>query len=262
MATTVLKWKPRGVVLFGTRDTTVSPNKPKVFGGDNCADQISLALNTTTFDHTSKCGAVDALDYSAIKSLSADLTIDLTDYTPANLLLGLNAGSVVAEVSATAVTGEVLPAALVAGDTVALGGANPHFNLTAVVVHDSAGSPATLALTTDYTVDAPNGMIHIVNVGSYVQPFTVNYSHQDPLILAALAAGQVERWVRFNGFNVANANKLVDVDMFRAQLAPTAAFDLLPDDIGTMSLKAKLLADLSRPVTDPRGQYFSVALAA
>jgi hypothetical protein len=261
MSVTVLKWKPRGPVRFGKRDETVTPARPTVFGAEDCVDKLDLALQTQFSQHFAKCSAIDALDAQDIKSLSADGTMTLSNYTPANLLIGLNASSTAAEGSATAVTNEVAPSGIVNGDTIAVGVATPHFNLTAVTVVDSNATPATLVLGTDYTVDAANGMITIVNIGSYTQPFKFNYSHKDPQILAALTQGQLIRWIRFNGFNVPNASKAVNVDMFKAQFAPTSAFDLLPDDYGLMELKFTLLQDQSRSSSDPRGQYFSTAIA-
>lgn len=262
MSVQVLKWKPRGPVRFGIRDETVSPARPTVFGDEDCVDKLALALAAQFSQHFSKCSAIDTLDAQDLKSLAADGTITLSNYTPSNLLIGLNGSQTVAMTTPTAVTAEVAPAGLVNGDTFAVGGASPHLNLTAVTVVDSAGTPATLTVNTDYTVDAANGMITILNIGSYVQPFKVNYSYQDPRVLAALTQGQLIRWIRFNGFNVPNASKAVNVDMFKAQFAPTAAFDLLPDDYGLMELKFTLLQDLSRPPNDARGQYFSTALAA
>lgn len=259
MATTVLKWRPRGPVLFAGRNTSVTPNKPTVFGAANCADQVSMALNATFATHNSKCNALDLEDFRMIKALSSELTVDLTDYTPTNVIAALNANSTAAG-SATAVTNEVLPAGLLVGDTVAVGGANPRFSLTLVTVVDNAA--ASLVLNTNYSLDAANGMITILDLGVFTQPFKVNYTYQNPQILAALMAGQVERWIRFNGFNTANASKLVNVDMFRVLLAPSTAFDLLPDEHGVMQLKGGVLYDGSRAANDVYGQFFSIALAA
>lgn len=262
MTTQVLKWRPRGPILFADRDDTFTPAQPKVFAGENCADQVSLALNIAYVTHTTKCTALDVEDFRAIKSLAAEVTIDLSDYTIPNLIAALNAGEVVAETIAAAVTGEEFPT-VAAGDKVMLGDANAAYNITALTITDSASPPATLALTTNYKLDATNGMVEIVALPiGVVQPLVAAYSHKNPPILAALAAGQIERWIRFNGFNTANANKAVNVNMFRVQLSPTAAFDLLPDNTGSLQLKGSVLADLTRSTSDPRGQFFDVALAA
>jgi hypothetical protein len=128
-------------------------------------------------------------------------------------------------------------------------------------VVDSAGTPATLVLGTDYTLDAAERDDHHPEHRHVRAAVQGELLAQDPQILAALTQGQLIRWMRFNGFNVPNASKAVNVDMFKAQFAPTSAFDLLPDDYGLMELKFTLLQDQSRPSNDARGQYFSTALA-
>lgn len=86
----------------------------------------------------------------------------------------LQAGTVVGVIVAGTVTDEVQPAGLVAGDVITTN----NKRISSVVITDSAGSPATLTLTTDYVItDAHDGIITLVNVTGFTQPFHVAYAY-------------------------------------------------------------------------------------
>lgn len=262
MSVEVSKWQPRGPMLFAPRDETVTPARPGVFGGEACADQLTMALTLDYTTHDSKCSAIIAEDFRQVKKASAEVTIQLSDLTLEALVLGLAATYEEAESPAEAVVAEELTTIPDAGGTIALGGSAPNFNITGLSIEDSATVPATLAADTDYTFDAVYGLVTFGDLSGFTQPLKASYSHANPVILAALAAGQVKRWIRFNGINAARSNKIVPVDIFNMQMAPTSAFDLLPDDLGKLDLKGSLLIDQSRPSSDPRGQFFSVGRQA
>lgn len=260
------KWRPRGPVLFGLRDETTTPAGPGIFGESHCVDQVSMALTIEYLTHDAKCGTVDAEDARQIKKASGEVSFDFSNFTPEALLLALDAVAVDADVSPVAVVDEALPIGtdddpLTEGDKVILGGANPNFNITSLVIEDSATVPATLVANTDYVLDAKFGMVQMGDISTFTLPLKASYSHQNPKALAALKAGTLVRWVRFNGINPADGNKLSAVDMFKIQLSPTSAFDLLPDDFGKLTLKGAIQIDLSRETTDPLGQFFSANLA-
>lgn len=261
MTIEVLKWFPRGPIAFAPIDKTVTPNRPGVFSALNCADTFSINQNVTYITHDSKCFAIAVEDKRNIKSFAATATMTLTDFTRENVIAALDAGSIAADVAPVAVLDEELTELPAAGGMIALGGANPNMNITALTIEDSGSPPTSLTPVTDYTLDAVNGMVTFGNVSGFVQPLKASYSYKNPVILAALAAGQLERWVQFQGINTVENNAPQQVNIFRAQFSPTKAFDLLPDDYGKLEIEVTLLADLSRPFTDPRGNFYTAASA-
>lgn len=260
--TEVSKWQPRGPVLFAPRDETTTPARPGVFADPVCADQLSLALNIEYTTHDSKCARVIAEDYRGIKRLASEVTVSLSDLTLQSMVMGLAATYEEAESPAESVVDEELTTIPVAGGTIALGGGSPNFNITALSIESGATVPVALVLNDDYTYDAVYGLVTFGDLTGVVQPLKASYSHANPVILAALAAGQVKRWIRFNGINAARSDKIVPFDGFNFQVSPTSAFDLLPDDLGKLELKGSLLIDTSRSSSDPRGQFFSVGRQA
>lgn len=256
------KWQPYGPVYFAPRDETVTPARPGVFGDPLCADQLSMALSIDYTTHDSKCGAVVAEDFRQVKKAGAEITIQLADFSLEAMILALLATDEDADASPVAVVDEELTEIPDEGGTIALGGSAPNFNITSLSIEDSATVPATLVADTDYTYDAQFGMVTFDDLSSFTQPLKASYSHANPVILAALAAGQLTRWVRFNGVNRARSSKIVPVDVFQMQISPTSGFDLMPDDLGKLDLKGSLLIDQSRPSTDVRGQFFSIGREA
>lgn len=267
MAVQVIKWRPRGPVGFAPILTANSPYAPGVFTPFDCVDSVSIAFNSTYITHDAKCGAVDVEDFRMLKSLAATLTIAMTNFTARNLILALQGLSVVADAAPVVVTDEVLPTIpAIVGTTsypvVALGGANSAYKIASLVVKDSTGSPLTLVSGTDYVGDLNFGTIEFRNLGSYVQPFKASYTKQNPLIVAALATGDIRRWLRFNGTNYANASKITPVNIFNVSISPSKALELEPDEYGRLELECAALVDLSRASNDPRGQFLDMALEA
>jgi len=185
------------------------------------------------------------------KGNEAELNITLDEFNLDNLALALY-GSLVTKAAGT-VTGEVLPSGLVAGDRVQL--ANP--KVSAVVVKDSAGTPATLALTTNYTVDADPGHLLIVSPGALIQPFKADYSYASSKKMGAFTTAPPERMIILEGMNTLDANRRVRVTVFRALMDPASDLGFIQDDYAKLDLKGSVLADGTRLSTDPLGQFLS-----
>ena len=48
-------------------------------------------------------------------------------------------------------------------------------------------------------------------------------------------------YLRFEGLNTADGNKPVLVEVFKADLSPTASLDLITDELGSFELKGEAL---------------------
>lgn len=238
----------QGIVYAAIRQANGKPGKLYDMGN---APKLSISLKSdVSIKKESRTGfrlPVKRLT----KGNEAELSLTLEESTMDNLALGLY-GTVITKASGT-VTGELLPTGAVAGDRFQL--ANP--KVSTVVVKDSAGTPATLALNTNYTVDADSGHILIVDPGAFVQPFKADYAYAASKKVGAFTQAAPERMIILEGVNTLDNNRRVRVTVFRTQMDPLADLGLIHDDYGSIELKGSALADGTRSTSDPLGQFLS-----
>lgn len=214
-----------------------------------CQDALSVALATDSFEHINKCGPVDTPDFRGSKGSTGTVTLSYADVEDKKFAIAV-LGTVNAAQSPGTVTDEVLPAGLVDGDVYFAGGAERHRALTAVVIQDSDSPQNTLALTTNYTVDAASGKITFVDVSGFTQPFQLSYGHTDPASVSMLSAGQPEYFLSFENINKANDNDPGSVELYRVRFDPASLVDFLSDELQVLELTGTVLADSSKEATD------------
>lgn len=247
-----MQFQGRGTTYLSERVSDTQLGKPIPI----CQDEFSVSLTTENFEHINKCGAVDVPDYRGTKSVSGEITLTFTDVANKKLAIAM-LGTVTAAAGGTSsVTNETTSEDIEADDVWFVGQLEQHRALTAVVITDSASSPATLALNTNYTVDAATGKITFVNVAGFTQPFQIDYTHQDPASVSFLSAAQKEYFARFEGINKANSNAKGSVELYRVRFDPAQNADFLSDELQIMSLKGTVLADSTKDVDDTEyGQF-------
>lgn len=220
-----------------------------------CQDAFSIALATESFEHINKCGAVDSPDLRAVKSTSGTVTLTYADVEDKKFAIAV-LGTVNPAGAALTVTDEALPDNLVAGDIYFAGGVERHRALTSVVITDSATTPATLTVTTNYTVDAVSGAITFVDVSTFNQPFIIDYGYTDPGSVSFLSAAQKEYFLSFENINKLNANDPGAVEAYRVRFDPASLLDFLSDEVQSLELTGTMLADSTKLVTDTEfGQF-------
>src|ERR1043165_8643923 len=99
----------------------VTNGVPGAYTRHICPDAFAIELTTDSFEHISKCGAVDVPDYRGIKQSSGKITLSFVDVEDKNYALAV-LGTVTAEGSPGNVTNEELPGDLADGDVWFLGG--------------------------------------------------------------------------------------------------------------------------------------------
>jgi hypothetical protein len=254
-----LKFSPQGVILAGNRDATTG--FPLAMKPTGCADDLTVAFALDTFEHIESCSGQRSVDFRGTKSKKATMNMTLTDYSSDNLIIALNGTLTAAAGAPVAVVAEVLPTGMLVGDYALLGGGSPNTVITLLSIVDSAGTPATLVAGTDYVLDATAGTVQILNLGAYVQPFKASYSHQNQAQVTMLTTGQVEKWVRFNVVDTANANRKSVVDLYRVLFDPTTDFPLLADELAQLKLAGSVLIDDKKPLGGALGQFGRITLA-
>lgn len=122
--------------------------------------------------------------------------------------------------------------------------------ISSVTVNVGAGSPGTLLVEgTDYTLDARNGGIYIIEGAPNIPgstPFTVwvDYTHVGiEGLVEALTTAVQDYEVRFNGVNLTATDKPVIVELHRAQFSVTEELSLIGQEITSLTFTGALLLD-------------------
>jgi hypothetical protein len=172
-------------------------------------------------------------------------TLDITfeDIRKDNLALLLSGKKVTLSAgSFTSGSPDTFPSGLVVGSIVKL--TRP--NASSIVVKDSAGTPATLTLDTHYRIlDADHGLIEILSLGSFVQPFKAEYSYgQTDTVTAFEANDDDEYWVYFAGVNTEGSpDQKIGMDIYRVVFNAAELVALINEEQGSFDISARILRD-------------------
>lgn len=233
---TVEVFSLQGKVYSAVRNTGTGKPGPVTWLGN--VPEARIELSPTISDKYESFSGNRLLYARLAKEKKGTLTMTMDEILTENVALALYNDTVA--ISGASVTGEAAPLGLVAGDTVAL--ANQF--VSSVVVHDSAGTPATLVAGTDYTVASANrGLIDFLNVTGFTQPFTFNYTYAASTSIAMMMkATPPERYIIFDGQNTETGDPIT-VDLYRVQFLPTKQFNLIDSDFGNLQLEGAILYD-------------------
>jgi hypothetical protein len=243
----------QGRTYIGTRDSNGNPQAMRWLGN---VSELKVSLNVETIEHKESYSGQRLTDLSLIKSKDGEFSCAIENFSIENLELTLYGQT--SSVTAGNVTNEALPTGAVAGGVYLL----VNQFVSAVVVKDSAATPATLVAGTDYKVHADQGAIELLNVTGFTQPFKVDYAYGASKRLAMFKSAQPEVWLRFDGLNTADFNKRVIVDLYRVVLNPSKDFSLIGDDIQKFDLSGRVLADVTKSDTGPLGLFGRVIQSA
>lgn len=153
------------------------------------------------------------------------------------------------------VTGQAFPAGVAAGEEYRL----PGFAgiASALTIVDSAATPVTLVLGTNYTVDLNYGRVKFLLVSGFTQPFKASFTNAASTRVSILTKRVVNKFLRFEGLNVGNndgARKFVD-ELYNCTLMPAQKFDEKGEDFSTYELAFECLIDPNKTPDPELGQY-------
>lgn len=247
-----MKFQGRGKVFLSERDTTTGERgATKVI---ICTDTLTLGLAEDTFEHTNRCELVDAVDFRGSKSQSASLAMSLSDLEDENFAVGVFGREDPIGTPGT-VTNEVIPVDdVIAGDYWYLGGNTPHHNITGLVVTDSATSPATLVLGTDYEVNALSGRVKFLDVSGLTQPFSFDYGYTDRVQVSFFTEASKEWWLTYDFTNKATGLPGL-VDLYRVRFSPFDNVDLQSEELSIPTLNGTALVDPDKEDSDRTGRF-------
>lgn len=224
----------QGKIFLGERRDGGRPGK-LTWVGD--APVCNVALSTESEDRTESYSGNRLQSARLRKSSTAELSLTLNYFNADTLALGLYA--TVSNVASGTVTAEELPPDLAVGSIIAL----DHGNVSAVVLTDDAGTPATLTLDTHYEIySADSGLIRILDLASFTQPFSAAYSYAAAQSAAMFTADPPERYFLLDGINTLDGSRVV-AHLYRVQFDPASSIPLINDGFGQLELKGAALYD-------------------
>lgn len=192
--------------------------------------------------------------------VGAALDIDLTlhQFDAANLARVLRS-TMVSTTAGTATAEPLGTADTQVGDVLYL--KNP--GVSDVVVTDSTGTPKTVDVA-DYDLDANFGRITVKNITGYVLPFKVDYSYKANSAAGMLTTGQQLFALKYEGYNLAEGNQPVIVDIYKLAPDIVSQLDLITsgNDVAPLQVTGAALLDSSKPSSAALGQFGAITQVA
>lgn len=222
----------QGRIELGTRLAGPKPGKMFWVGDQSSCD---LTFETDTEDRTETYSGNRLQSAQLTTATRVSLELVLRYGTAENLQLGLYATP--NNVSGASVTDEPLPTGLVAGDRIVLAkGAN----VTALTLNDASPGPVDSA---DFVLEnAAGGIVRIVDMSTYTEPLTADYTHEAFTSLPFFTAPPPERYLYMHGVNTLD-NSPVRLHLYRVKFQPIASLPLINSSFGEISLTGTALFD-------------------
>ncbi|MDM7922113.1 MAG: hypothetical protein QUS14_07410, partial [Pyrinomonadaceae bacterium] len=162
-------------------------------------DELTISMTRELVEHTSKRQAIAAKDLKITKMMTWSGTMRISTHTKELLELYLYGNIDPVAGGAFAANDNVFGDTTIAnGQTLPL--PNNLTHVSSLVITDSAGSPATLVLDTDYEiVDADAGIIRFLDVSGLTQPFKAAGTQAAGSNVGLGTQRVYEKWMRFKG---------------------------------------------------------------
>lgn len=197
------------------------------------------------------------VDHTQVTEKKALFSLTLEDIQKKNLELALG-GKIVAAASSSysGSSYDTFPSGLAVGSLVKLEKQKP----TSIVVKDSAGTPATLTLDTHYKIhDAKHGIIEILSLGAFTQPFRAQYAYGGVDIITGMEGDDSQEWygycALYNTFPT--TDQALGLEIFRMQFDPTKVLELINNDNqGSLEIDGTVLRDATAATDSEKGGYF------
>lgn len=240
----------RGPLMVADRDASGNPGALEDVG----EVMISIEVTKEFKSNISSRHEVNSTDAHVPVSQEVKGTLSLKESTAKNLERILH-GTKTANAGGS-VTAQAFPTGIAAGETHRL----PGFSgiASALTIVDSNGTPATLVLGTDYTVDLNYGTVTFISVAGKTQPFKASYTQAASTRVSILTKRVINKFLRFHGLNIGNndgARRFLS-ELYDCTLMPASKVELKGDDFATYEIQFVCLADPNKSGTDTEfGQY-------
>lgn len=232
-------FRGQGPLFIAGRNAITGAPEGLIFVGDLAS--VEMTPQVDRWEVRENVSGKNAIGASGVRGLSYSLTIGMRSIKPDHLAIALGADNTAK--TANSVTDEL--------HTVYLGKMSllEHNKVTNVLITGSGGTP-TYVEDTDYVVHADEGLIEWLTGGSVTEALAVeidyDYAAQHHL---AVNPANADKYIVFAGINNADNDKQTRVELYKAQLDPSAR-SLITDEPTDAPLSGVVLLDTLRPEGD------------
>lgn len=242
----------QGKVYIAARDASGKPKAQRWLGDVSAA---KVGLKSTTAEQKESYSGQRATAKKVVVGKEASVDLTLMEISKDNLSLALVGKAT--SLASGSVSGEALPAGLVAGDRVSL----KYPKVSAVAITDSAGTPVVLD-PSKYDVIGDFGAIVLKDVSGVTQPLKAAYTHAALESVSMFTAAQSEVFLRYEGINLAEGGVPIVVELYKVNTDPLKDLALITDKFADMNISAAVLIDPAKPVDDELGQFGRIVQVA
>ncbi|WP_394538754.1 hypothetical protein PRJ39_24885 [Lysobacter enzymogenes] len=240
----------QGKVYLAQRQSTGKPGPLRWVGN---APQLELALEVQNSDKFESFSGNRLLYGRLVQSKTANVNLTLDEATPENLAEGLYA--LPATVPAGAVSNELLPAGLKAGDLVAL----DRGHVSELSLTDSANPPVTIPPANWWTESSAAGVVGLRKVDGFTQPYKATYQYGATVNIALFTTPPPERMLFLDGINTVTGQR-AKVTLYRLTFNPIEQLALISEEWGSLQLSGAALFDESRALDPELGGFGRIEL--
>lgn len=243
----------RGNVYIADRD---SNGNAKAISQLIEVPEIEVTPTVEYVENHNTNSAISSRDVRIAHMVDCEVRLVVKDFSAAAMELALF-GDSTDESGTGSFSNKTFPSGIVAGDVVPVPDGITNINAVSSFV-DSAGTPASLAATTNYTIDKATGLVTFVNVTGFTQPFKMGGSIlAGDFSVAILKQRTVEKYLIFDGINLDDGDAKVMAHLFRVSFGPAAKLALKStgNEVNTIELTGAVLADPYKSDSSANGRY-------
>ena len=203
--------------------------------------KFELKPNVERRKHKESQSGNRSVDKVQTTTKSMTLTMTIEDIRKDNMALNL-LGKKVTLASGSYTTGspDTFPSGLLVGQYVKL----QRPNVSALSIVDSAGTPATLTAGTHYALrDSKHGVVEILSLGSFVQPFKAAYTYGQVDVITAFEANDDDQYaIYFAGVNTEGTpDQAIGMDIYCAVFNAAELLALINEEQSSFDITAEVL---------------------
>lgn len=237
----------QGRIFLGERLSGARLSNPIWVGDQSSCD---LNLSTESEDRTETYSGQRLQSARLRTGTTVGLNIVLRYFNAHNLQLGLYATP--NNIVSGTVTDEEFPSGLAAGAQVLL---DRPAGVADLVIEDSADpSPAELVEGTHYRRSAGSGLVELLDVAAFDQPFLASYDHDAFTSLPLFTAQPPERYLYLEGINTLTG-EAIRAHIYRVQFNPVENLGFINPSFGELSLSGTALFDPDAAANDELGGF-------
>lgn len=216
-------------------------------------NSFEITLETTKVEHVTRRDPLASVGLSIVEMVKGTWKLSSSQHIPD--LIALYAFGTKASITGGSFSAVAFPTGVLAGETWQVPGGRTNITTWTSIV-DSAGSPLTLVAGTDYEYDDGSGEVKFINVPG-TQPYKISGTEAPSTGVGLIQSRVQEIYIRHKEINIANADAVEPIDIYRCQVDPAASWKAMGDgnDVNSYEIGGQILKDTTVASSATFGQY-------